>query len=139
MSAIKDKAYKRTKEDFELERAFNTNYKGLFRFHPYFETLAPYIVDNFCKFHAENPKVYALYVEYANELYSRNRTNYGSHAIIERIRWHTSVETKGDEDFKISNNHQVCYCRLLMIRDSKFVGFFRIQGLRPFWKDGLSG
>lgn len=128
-------SYKRTKEDFVLERAFNTDYKGELRDHPYFGSLKPEIVDKFFKFHEDNPKVYDLFVMFAEKLESARRRNYGSHAIIEQIRWHTGVETKGEE-FKISNNHQVCYCRLLMIKKPNFVGFFRIHGLWPFWKTG---
>lgn len=131
---------KRTPAEIAAERKFNEEYKGRLIDHPYFAPnapLKPYIVEKFFQFHSDNPKVYELFVGFANQLYGSGRANYGSHAIVERIRWHTNIETSTTEkDFKISNNHQVCYCRLLMINDPKFVGFFRIQGIWPFWQQG---
>lgn len=88
---------------------------------PYWETdlfkeLQPSIVRAFRAFHAQNPQVYLVFKKFAEEVRSAGRRRFGVRAIGERMRWYTMIETRGD-DFKINNNHQACYGRLLMLED----------------------
>lgn len=91
-----------------------------------FADLSPHIVGSFWKYHEENPKVFKLFEQFANQLRSAGRKHYGVGSITERIRWHFAVETTGDE-FKINNNYRSCYARLLILKDPTFEGFFELR------------
>ncbi len=80
----------------------------------------------FEKFHAENPHVYALLCRFSAEVMAAGLKHYAVKAIIERIRWHVQIETKGDE-FKINNNHAPFYARLWLAEHPEFPGFFSIR------------
>lgn len=71
------------------------------------------IEDRFTKFNRNNPKVYELFKKFCLEAIKKGRKKLGSKMIIERIRWHASVETT-DEEFKISNDYTAHYARLFM-------------------------
>jgi hypothetical protein len=94
--------------------------------HPLFIELNHKIIDNFWKFHKENPHVFELFLRYANELFAKGHRHYGIAAIAERIRWHYAMETT-DKDFKLNNNYKSCYARLIVLTDSKFENFFNLR------------
>ena len=79
-------------------------------------------------FHKENPSVYELFKKFTFEAINAGHEHYGARGVIERIRWHTSVETKGDP-FKINNNWTSFYARLFMVHHPEYDGFFRIRML----------
>jgi len=95
--------------------------------HPLFLDLRPHIVTAFWRYHQLNPHIFDLYKKFAYQLKNSGRQMYGSKSIIERIRWHVSVDTVGEE-FKISNNHGSCYARLMIITDESFKIFFKMRG-----------
>lgn len=95
-------------------------------YHVAFADLKRRVVEDFTKFHVEHPEVYELFKRFAWDARKAGHKRYGANAIIQRIRWHTSVDTAG-EDFKINNNHYPCYARLLMMNDPSFVGFFETR------------
>lgn len=68
--------------------------------------------DKFNKFHRENSGVYTLFKKFALQLINAGCGRLGSKQIIERIRFETAIQTKGDSDFKIDNNHTCFYSRL---------------------------
>jgi hypothetical protein len=68
----------------------------------------------FEEYHAKNPQVYELFKRFANEAISHGRKTLSASLICERIRWETSVVTKSDDGFKITNNHMAYYARLWM-------------------------
>lgn len=70
------------------------NFDGDERKHPLFKDLAAHIVDNFFRFHAQNPHVYESFKKYARQLQRAGRDHHSSQAIIERIRWDTMIESK---------------------------------------------
>ena len=88
------------------------------------------LLSEFARFHADNPLIYSLYVKYAYQLRDAGRENYGSKAIIERIRWHVNVETNSADEFKINNNHTAYYARMLMIDHPELAGDFRTRSAR---------
>lgn len=94
--------------------------------HPVFRDIQPHVVDHFWKFHTENPHVYELFKRFSADARNAGRRAYGSGAIFERIRWHVSIEVRG-EDFKMNNNYRSCYSRLLCIEDPEFQGFFQLR------------
>lgn len=94
-----------------------------------FDGIASHIVDSFLVFNKENPGVYKLFAQYANQLMSQGITHYGSKAIMERIRWHYEVERRAG-DFKLNNNYASCFARLLMNEDPSFKSFFETRSHR---------
>jgi hypothetical protein len=88
------------------------------------------LFDEFIRFHRDNPEIYDLYVKYAFQLRDAGRENYGSKAIIERIRWHVNVETQSKDEFKINNNHTAYYARMVMMDYPELEGYFRIRSAR---------
>lgn len=77
-------------------------------------------------YHHENPDIYELFKRFTFEVIERGHEQYSSKAIFERIRWHTDVETTGEE-FKMSNNYTPYYARLFMHEYPQHQGFFRTQ------------
>lgn len=71
--------------------------------------------ERFEKFHAENPKVWKLWVRFALEAINAGHKTLSASLIAERIRWETSVVTTGDR-FKLNNNHRAYYARMFMER-----------------------
>lgn len=63
------------------------------------------------KFHFTNARVWSLFQTFAYQALDAGHSRYSSDAILHRIRWHVTVETKGDA-FKINNNHSAYYGRL---------------------------
>ena len=88
------------------------------------------LFDEFIRFHQDNPEIYDLYVKYAFQLRDAGRENYGSKAIVERIRWHVNVETQSKDEFKINNNHTAYYARMVMMDYPELKGYFRIRSAR---------
>ena len=80
----------------------------------------------FERFHTENPHVYDLFKKYTHQAIRAGRDRFGAQSIIERIRWYTAIETKGDS-FKINNNHARYYARLFMREHPVYEDFFRTR------------
>jgi hypothetical protein len=94
--------------------------------HPAFKDLSPKIVRAFWAYHEANPHIFPLIVRFARQVREAGRSRYSVVAIFERIRWHLTVETKGD-DFKLNNNYRSCYSRLLALEHPEFEGFFETR------------
>jgi hypothetical protein len=84
----------------------------------------------FKAFHLANPKVYELFCKYAREAKAAGRERFSHWMIVNRIRWYTAVETRGD-DFKVNNNFIALYARLLVWQDPSFDGFFQLRECKP--------
>ena len=78
------------------------------------------------EFHAKNPQVYELVKRYAYEVLAKGHEHYSVFTIIQRIRWHTEIETDGDT-FKINNNHAPYYARLFHLDHPSHDGFFHLR------------
>ena len=76
--------------------------------------------------HKKNPHVYQLFERFTWQCIAAGRTHYSAMAILQRIRWHSEIETKGD-DFKINNNHAPYYARLFAHQNPKYKDFFRTR------------
>ena len=78
-------------------------------------------IDNFRKFHRNNPRVFDLVLKYAYMHKDKGRTHYSIEIIINVIRHHVDLETVGDP-FKINNNYKSFYSRMAMqyMADDKF-------------------
>lgn len=81
------------------------------------------------RFHDANPRVWELFVRFAFEAIAAGHKRYSSDAILHRIRWHTSVETKGG-DFKLNDHHTAYYARLFLERYQQYPDFFETRERR---------
>lgn len=100
-----------------------------FTFAPLFSGIAPHIVERFVAYHKENPHVYDAFKRFAFDLKRAGRDHFGAKGIMERLRWWSAVEAKGDE-FKINNNFSSCYVRLICMEYPEFRGFFEVRTRR---------
>ncbi len=80
----------------------------------------------FEEFHAKNPHVYELVKHFTKQVIDAGHKHYGIQTILERIRWHTSVENSS-EPFKVNNNHGPFYARRFMEEHPQHEGFFRTR------------
>jgi hypothetical protein len=84
----------------------------------------------FLEFHEDNPAVYDGLVSLAREAKQRGRTRVGIKMLWEVLRWHTFIQTTG-EDFKLSNSLHSRYARLIMATNPDLEGMFELRALRP--------
>ena len=80
----------------------------------------------FDEYHQMNPHVYDLVKHYAMEAIMAGHKHYGMQSVIERIRWHSKIEST-DPDFKINNNHAPFYARMFNAEFPQFGEFFRTR------------
>jgi len=84
---------------------------------------ADQILDKFEEFHSRNPEVWTLFKRFTFEMINRGKSHYSVNAVTERIRWHSDIETTGEE-VKIGNNFRAHYARLFHIAFPEHDGFF---------------
>lgn len=71
--------------------------------------------------------MFDLFIRFAREVKAAGHRRYSAEAIVQRIRWHTQIETKGD-DFKLNNWYRALYARMLMEQlPLEFDGFFETR------------
>jgi len=82
------------------------------------------------EFHRRNPKVWALFIDFTQQMTDRGFRNYSAYAIFERIRWETDeADDEGRSTFKVNNNHRPYYARWYMQAFPEHRGFFRLREL----------
>jgi len=81
---------------------------------------------NFTEFDQAHPEIWVLFRNATFQVMERGFRNYGAKSILERIRWHTSIE-QGSRDFKINNNFAPYYARKFHSNYPEFSGFFRTR------------
>lgn len=86
-------------------------------------------VRRFERFHELNPHIYTLFKRFTFEARAAGHTHFSGQAIIERIRWETTVVTRGD-DFKCNNDWVSLYARMLMTECPELAGFFRTRRVK---------
>ena len=94
--------------------------------------------DAFLTYHAENPKIYALFKRFTFEVIDLGHDHYSADAIMHRVRWETAVTAQPqpgqrvdpDEPFKINNNYVAHYARMFMSEFPRYDGFFRTRGTK---------
>jgi hypothetical protein len=89
-------------------------------------TRADELEQRFQAFHKLNPEGYRLFVRFTFEVINRGHKHYSADAVIQRIRWHTDVETYGDE-FKINDHFTRYYAELFHRDHSANATFFRCR------------
>lgn len=86
-------------------------------------TFRPTLAARFDEYDESNPHVWQLFKQFTREAYNAGHGRFSAQAIIERIRWKTSVETRGG-DFKINNDFVACYARKFHRDFPHLDGFF---------------
>jgi len=92
----------------------------------YFNHYSKETLENFKKYHFENPHVYARFKELAFQMMKSGRKKYSSKLIINIIRWENDLITTGEE-FKINDRYQSIYGRLLAFHHPEFETFFEFR------------
>ena len=64
----------------------------------------------FNKFDMDNPNVWEMFLRFTDQLVSRGYKRLSASLVTERIRWETTIVTRGSA-FKICNNHRAYYAR----------------------------
>ena len=89
-------------------------------------TFRPTLAARFNEYDESNPHVWELFKQFTRDAYKAGHGRFSAQAIIERIRWKTSVETRGGE-FKINNDFAACYARKFHQENPHLDGFFRTR------------
>lgn len=77
---------------------------------------ADQIFARFKEFHAANPEVWRLFQRFALEAANAGHSRYGIAMVMERIRWHVDIETKGGTAVKLNNDFRAYYARMFMVK-----------------------
>ena len=89
------------------------------------------MIDNeaqWLRFHRKNPEIYRLFRKFALQAMDAKFTQYSARAIVDRIRWHVEIETRGSH-YKIANSSIAYYARMFMMESSRYEGFFRTRDM----------
>ena len=84
------------------------------------------LLNRFLSFHKENPKIYELFIKYAIEAKNAGRPRFSQVMIINRIRWYSVIETRGD-DYKLNNDFIALYVRMFLSEYPHYGGFFKLN------------
>lgn len=76
--------------------------------------------------HKANPHIWELFERFTEEAIGRGATRLSGWLIVNRIRWQTSVVTRG-RDFKISNDFVALYVRLWQVRHPARASIFNTK------------
>jgi hypothetical protein len=79
--------------------------------------------------HSKNPSIWLAFEKFSLEAAASGRPRYSHWAVMNRVRWHTTIETTGKE-FKISNDHIAFYARAFCAKHLQHKEFFRFKPLK---------
>jgi len=79
-----------------------------------------------CEYHEQNPEIFEWFCRFTFEKIEKGATHLGSKMIVERIRFESPVNAKGDP-YKINNNMTAFYSRLFMERYPAHAGIFETR------------
>ncbi len=82
--------------------------------------------DSWLAYHLANPHVYAGLCRYADEAIRSGRGHLGISMLFERLRWYTTIETRGD-GLKLNNNYRAFYARLWLQDHPEHPEFFETR------------
>lgn len=82
----------------------------------------------FYRYHKANPHVADWFLSAAQSLkQEQKREHYGIGALLEKIRFDVQVGIIKTDGFRICNDFQSCYARLVLMRDASLCGLFTIK------------
>jgi hypothetical protein len=86
-----------------------------------------YTVENFKKYHEENPDIYKMFCHYALKV-AQKRKYYSAKAIFHRVRWETEFgDSNPQAEFKISDGWISHYARKFLSDHPEHNGFFKLK------------
>jgi hypothetical protein len=88
------------------------------------------IDERFTEYHRQHPQVYRKLVNLARQAKGAGFSHYGMKALVERLRWHMTVERKSTEPFKINNDFASRYARYIMSMEPDLSDFLEVRRLR---------
>jgi hypothetical protein len=89
----------------------------------------------FYRYDSANPHVAGWFLHAAQSLkQEQHRKRYAIGALLEKIRWDVSLGIIKTDGFRICNDFQACYARLVLMRDPSLCGLFT---LKPSAADAL--
>lgn len=66
-------------------------------------------------FHRDNPQVFEMFLRFARQAKAAGRERFGARLIWERLRWHSSIELRSDDPWRLNDHHVGYYSRLAML------------------------
>jgi hypothetical protein len=86
------------------------------------------LCSRFYVYHKANPQVADWFLQAARELKNEeHRKRYGAHALMQKIRWDVRMGVIKTDGFKISNDLNAPYARLVLMRDPSLCGLFTLK------------
>jgi len=85
----------------------------------------------FLRFHRRHPEVYRKLEEMTRQARAKGIEKYSLYSMYQALRWHTSLEglPENGEPFKLTNDFQPFYARLIMKKNPDLKGFFELRPL----------
>ena len=80
------------------------------------------------QWHEKNPEIWIAFEKFSSEAARSGRGKYSHWAVMNRVRWHTDIETTGSQ-FKISNNFITFYARAFCAKYPAHREFFNFKPL----------
>lgn len=84
------------------------------------------LVRQFKRFHRENPDFYRLFIRFSLQAASAGRERFSARTVLHRIRWYTSIETRGDV-YKVNDHWSPFYARLFEHDFPEHAGLFEMR------------
>jgi hypothetical protein len=81
----------------------------------------------FEKFHADHPEVYAQLARLTREAKAAKFHRFGIRQIWEVMRWHFAITTPSGSAWKLNDHLTPFYSRLLMQQEPDLAGFFETR------------
>lgn len=79
----------------------------------------------FTTYHENHPDLYDALEAFALEAHAQGRKRLGMKMLVERVRWYTTVERRGE--FKINNSASPHYARKLVQDHPELDGMFELR------------
>lgn len=87
------------------------------------------VLERFKEWHSQNPHIYREFKLLAIQMKQTGRERYSARTIMEVMRWHYDLRTKGDV-FELNDNFTPIYVRLLIHNHPEFANFFELRTVR---------
>ncbi len=78
----------------------------------------------FERFHAAHPQVYTEFCRRVEQIQARGISHYSADAIMQVVRFHTDIDGRPDEPFKVNNNYVRFYADLWLEEHPQHSDFF---------------
>ena len=89
----------------------------------------------FAAFHASHPEVFVEFCRLARQLREKGYRRYSAKGLFEVLRFRTAIDGRPGDEWKLNNNYSSRYSRMLLERDTSFVGFFETRVLKTAEKE----